>query len=290
MALLGRGAAAVSHPIPPGTPKAVAAARFGAELRRAIDARHTSIKALERTTGIDDNTIDSYLHGYNLPRTEKAAVLAETLRWPRLLSMIVEARTGACQRPGCVLTFRNDNGRPQLYCSTACQRQAQALRTASTRARQAGQTGDPRRRYQEVAQLRSAVRIGDERIAVLMEAVAAFCAGCEPQGVCHESACALRTASPLPLDEGHDSGHPETVAAARARLQAPAIRAKRSEAMRRVWADPEYHERTAAATREAIARRTPEQREAMVAKAKASYPPERRSEVSKRMHAARRAS
>lgn len=280
----------MSHPIPPGTPKAVAAARFGAELRTAIDSRRTSIKALERTTGIDDNTIDSYLRGHNLPRTEKAAVLAESLRWPRLLAMVIEARTGPCQRPGCPLTFRNDAGRPRKYCSAACQRQAEVLRMASTRARQAGQTGDGKRRYQEVAQLRSAVRIGDERLAVLAEAIARHCAACEPKGVCHESACALRAASPLPLDEGHDMGRPETVAAARKRVQSPEARAHRSAAMREVWADPEYHERTAAATRKAIARRTPEERQAIVAKSKASYPAERRSETSRRMHAARRAS
>lgn len=281
---------AVSHPIPPGTPKALVAARFGAELRRAIDARHTSIKALERITGIDDNTIDTYLHGLNLPRTEKAAVLAETLRWPRLLAMVVEARTGRCERPGCPLTFRNDAGLPRKYCSAACQAQAQALRTASTRARQAGQTGDAKRRYQEVAQLRSAVRIGDERLVVLMDAISRFCAACEPGGVCHESACALRSASPLPLDEGHDAGEPETVAVARKRVHSPTARAKRSAAMREVWADPEYHQRTAAATAAAIGRRTPEQKAEIVAKAKASYPAERRSAVSKRMHAARRAS
>lgn len=280
----------MSHPIPPGTPKAISAARFGAELRVAIDSRKTSIKALERTTGIDDNTIDSYLRGLNLPRTEKAAVLADTLRWPRLLSMVVEARTDRCQRTGCPLTFRNDTGRPRKYCSVACQRQAEAMRTAATRARQAGQTGDGKRRYQEVAQLRSAVRIGDERLLVLAEAIAAFCGECEPQGVCHEARCALRVASPLPLSEGHDSGHPETVAAARKRVHSPEARAKRSGSMRQVWADPEYHERTAAATAAAIARRTPEQRAEIVAKTKASYPAERRSETSRRVHAAKRAS
>ncbi len=280
----------MSHPIPAGTPKAVLAARFGAELRRAIAVRGTTIDALERATGISDSALDTYLRGHNLPRTEKAAILAEMLHLPLLLRMVVEARTGTCERPGCPLTFRNDTGRPRKYCSAACQRQAEAMRTASTRARQAGQTGDGKRRYQEVAQLRSAVRIGDERLAILSDAVARFCVGCEPEGVCHDRGCSLRAASPLPIEEGHAVGFAETEVEARKRAHAPEARAKRSVAMRKVWERPEHRERIAASSRAMHAGRSAERNAEIAAKAKASYPAERRSETSRRVHAARRAS
>ena len=182
-----------------GTPKAASAAAFGRELVKALAVRKIPGNEIHRATGIGRTALCNYRVGASLPRTEAAAAMALALEWPKLLEIVQRARTKACLR--CGTPFRNEGGNmgAKKYCTPACRETANAERDASKRARQAGQTGDARRRYQEVALLRSGIRIAQERAVDLAAAIADMCRDCEPQGTCRTPDCALRAFSPLPL-------------------------------------------------------------------------------------------
>jgi Helix-turn-helix domain len=278
----------VTYTIPPGTPKAVKAAAFGRELTKAMQARDIPMKEAARAAGIGRTAIEHYRTGAILPKTRTARALADVLDWPKLAEMADAARQFVCARPGCGRVYRHEGGGPRKYCSSACVTQAEAQRTASKRLRQAGQTDDGRTRAAAIAQLRSAARIADERAQVAETAIAAMCRSCEPAGLCRTPECALRAVSPLPLDSGRRPV-PRTLTAIRKEIaNRPEVIAKRVEGSNRRWARPGERQLQSDRTTAMHAARTPEEKEAIVAKSKAAYPAERRSVVRKRMHEARR--
>jgi len=191
----------VTFTLPPGSPQHASATAFGRELVRAYQTRGIPRSEIHRVTGIGRTALDNYRTGASLPRVEAAAQLAALLDWPRLRTIVAAARTRACAR--CGRPFTNDGGNmaAKRYCSTACREIANAERVASRRSRQAGRTDDSRRRYQALAQLRSGIRIAEERTAELRDAIAAMCASCEPEGVCRTADCPLRGFSPLPFEQ-----------------------------------------------------------------------------------------
>ena len=231
----------MTYTIPPGTPKAVTAAAFGRELVKAVKARGTSIKELERVTGVGHSSIDNYRRGLILPKVEVARALAATLSWPRLAEMIVSARTFVCARAGCGRTFRNDTGAPRRFCSDDCVRIKNKLLSTARANRQVGQSGSwsPSAAV-AVRTARSGLRIADERAGLLSDAIAAMCAGCEPEGVCRTADCPLRSFSPLPL-EAHREGVPRTISDIRRGSFTPARRAAITAGLTRRWADPAEH-------------------------------------------------
>lgn len=266
----------MTHVIPAGTPKARQAADFGRELVKALAARNVSLNELARVTGIGHTAIDHYRSGRTLPRTAPAQAIAETLRWPKLAEIVVAARTLTCARTCCARTFRNETGAARRrYCSVGCQQLAVKLRATATENRRAGQRGEwSSTDSAAVRQARAAVKIADERVLVLSDAIAAMCRGCEPEGLCQTADCPLRPHSPLPLAT-HEIGDARTIAQARAESWTPERSARQTELLNRRWADPEarrrqgeqtrerladpeYRERHSEAVRAGIARRTPE--------------------------------
>jgi len=226
--------------IPPGAPKAASAAAFGRELVKALEVRKVPRNELWRATGIGRTALDNYRVGASLPLTEAAATLAVALDWPPLLEIVRAARERRCAR--CRAPFRNEGGNmgAKRYCSPACRIIAENERLASKRARQASQTGDGKRRYQEVARLRSGIRIATEQATEARGAIATMCASCEPQGLCRTADCPLRAFSPLPMAT-HRSVTPATrtlaIARRSARRWTPAARAAQSEKTRRLHAE-----------------------------------------------------
>lgn len=152
------------------------AERFGRELAEAMRTRGVGRRTLSAATGISQSSILNYRAGTNLPRHETAIALADSLGWPKLEDLSQEARTGRCVVDG--RSFLNEGGAPKIYCSTGCQDVAQKMK------------GDTPRRV-------LAVRF-ERRLAVIQQAVEAFCRSCQPGGYCKDSACELRGVSPLP--------------------------------------------------------------------------------------------
>ncbi|MHB8398406.1 MAG: helix-turn-helix domain-containing protein [Candidatus Limnocylindrales bacterium] len=232
----------MSHPIAPGTPKAVKAAAFGRELVKACAARNVPLNELSRATGVSHSSLDNYRRGLILPKVEVGRVLAETLGWPRLAAMIVAARTFECGRAGCSRTFRNDTGAPRRYCSNDCQRIAEKVRAATRNARRAGQTDERRYRNASIATLRSGLRIADERNTLVVGAIDAMCRDCEPEGICQTDGCPLRPFSPLPLAV-HRAGIARTGSAIRSASWTPARREGHVARLNERWADPAEREK-----------------------------------------------
>lgn len=279
----------MTYTIPPDSPKALRARAFGDELVRALRARDIPLTGVAQAIGIGHTAIDHYRAGSLLPKTATALALAEVLDWPRLGEIVVAARTFVCDRPGCRRRYVHEGGSRRRYCTPSCRTQAAVQRVASRRLRQAGQTDDGRHRAAAVARLRSAARIADERARVAEAAIAAMCRDCEPQGLCRQADCSLRALSPLPLREGSE-GEPRTMAAIRVEINRRAAPARR-EAMVRRHAEPGFSERLAAASREARAAWTPEQRAAFgrrISEGLRSRPPEVQAEHHRRSGETRR--
>jgi hypothetical protein len=296
----------VTIQLAPDSPRRVAASRFGAELRRAMLVRKVGQHRLAEAVGCGSSAIAVWKAGDNLPRTDTAQRLADALRWPRLIAIAREGRTGACVR--CGGAFVNEGGFPKRFCSAECRdvdvqlRQpppgralADALRVELERVK--GTTDSVRRKPLAAAldqyarsDSKRVVRVdrSERRLHVAQAAVAAFCGACEPSGVCRTPECELRPVSPLPL-----ALEPDKIGrGVRERLDphTPHWLEKVRAANEERWARPGERERASAQSLAMHARRTPEERKAVIAKAKAAYPAERRSATSKRMHAARRAS
>lgn len=253
----------MTYVIPPGTPKAAKAQAFGRELGLACRARGVTLNELARSIGIGHTALDHYRTGSVLPKTATARAMAAALTWPRLATLIEQARTFVCDRPGCSRTYRNEGGGPRRYCTPTCVRLAQEQRLASTRLRQAGQTGDRRSSGAAIKRLRSAARIADERALMAEQAIAAMCRECEPDGLCRTEDCPLRSLSPLPLRVG-DIGHPRTDSEVRSASWTPARRERFTAALERRWASPSERVDQATRTRSWHASLAPEAREAWI--------------------------
>lgn len=165
---------------PPGQPgrRRAAAARFGAELRRAMLRRGMTGVTLSRMTGITAPDISEARHGRGLPSLARAGLLADALDWPGLVELMVELRTSACAICGAPFVDPSSTLK-QRYCSDACADTAQSRRGRGSRS--------------------DAGIVERHRLRDHQQAVAAYCAGCEPQGLCRDAACPLRPVSPLPL-------------------------------------------------------------------------------------------
>lgn len=215
-------------PISPGSARAAVARRFGAELDRAMRTRKVGRRTLAKATGNGESTIVHWRSGQGMPRLENAERLAESLGWERLAIIARSSRVGECAT--CGKAFVNEGGGPKLYCSPQCRKVKAKMRL-----------GTPVRERAVVAER----RLQDHRAAV-----EAMCMSCEPEGMCHQDDCPLRTVSPLPLMVDHRRevrvarpapgpyGTPEN--AARTRAAGAAATAER-------WARPGERERQTAA-------------------------------------------
>lgn len=279
----------MTYTIPPDSPKAVQAAEFGRELVKACRARSVPLKELERAAGVGHTCLDNYRRGLILPRTETAYVLAAALDWPQLRVLVDRFRTATCGRSGCERRFRNDGGSRKRYCSYECQQIARARRQASQRARRAGQTGDGRSRAAQIARLHSAVKIADEKVAVLSSAIGAMCLECEPEAICRQAECPLRPFSPLPLELHAGTGQPRTIATIRSGSWSPERRATFRAHLEERWSDPLERIAQGDRARSWFSSLSPEEREAWKAKQRASRSLSDRSQAAKRGWATRRA-
>lgn len=164
-------------PLSPESPRRAVAREFGQQLRVAMAFRGLKRQTLARLTGVSRTSIALYLQGNNMPRLETSERLAEALDWPGLAELMARSRTYRCLV--CPRVFVNDGMGPRRYCSDSCRDVAQKLRV-----------GTPTRQRADRAERALHLHAG---------AVAAFCASCEPAGLCRTPECELRAVSPLPL-------------------------------------------------------------------------------------------
>ena len=207
-------------PLSPGSSRGIAAARFGAELAKAMRARKVGQIRLAEAAGCARSAIPAWRSGRNLPRVGTAAKLAEVLEWPKLTEIARSGRTLTCAR--CGRPFVNNGGGPARYCSPDCRNVDQQLRRPISGAELAAAVRSELERKAGVkggipkAPLVAALdhyarreRGRTQRVDRLADQVAGYrfvidemCHSCEPEGVCRTASCPLRPVSPLALQHG----------------------------------------------------------------------------------------
>lgn len=257
----------MSYLLADDSPKRQAAMRFGAELRRALESRELGVKQLEKAIGTKSHTqLHWYLNGRNLPRLRQATVLAEALAWPALADIIREARTKVCARDGRAFV---DEGGPgnKRFCSARCREAAGRDRARlhhmqsneaagyqanepdrvlvarleqelervrpGTRALSRREVRDALAQYRRAAP-QGRVRQMEGQLEAHLTAVEAMCRSCEPEGLCRNEECPLRSVSPLPYVPMRDVGLAEK---ALGRWAQPGARDEAARAKRAWWED-----------------------------------------------------
>lgn len=155
---------------------------FASVLVAAMHRHGSSIAETARLVGVDKCSIRNWRYGHSRPLHELAVRLADVLDTPGLAEISVAIRSKRCAL--CGTCFLDSSKRVQrLYCGAMCMRSAHSSRQ---REREHGRREDHSRLLRN-------------RLDVLQDAVDAFCRSCEPEGLCRDAACPLRSASPLPL-------------------------------------------------------------------------------------------
>lgn len=153
---------------------------FSDELRAAMAARGMTGKELARLTGRSNHQIYDIRTEDGAPSLEFAVAMAEALDWDRLAELARDLWRRTC--PECSTVFYINKGH-QTYCSERCS-------TGAKNRRRAGR----RERVRDKRLLKA-----HNLIVQYRESVAAYCRGCEPDGICREAECPLRSVSPLPF-------------------------------------------------------------------------------------------
>lgn len=155
---------------------------FSADLRRAMTAKGLTQTALARAVGYGATNLHKALAGERIPAPDVVAALAEVLERPGLVGLAVAAMTGRCAL--CEAPFVRHHRKPNTrYCGRLCQRAAAARQ----------------QRDWHRSKTLTETRMVRQRLDQHQLAVLAFCRDCEPDGVCRDAGCRLRSVSPLRL-------------------------------------------------------------------------------------------
>jgi len=141
--------------------------RISSAIRRGMEARGMNRMQLAAAIGVTPTMAGFWLQGRYLPALERASQMADLFDSPSILFLTRQAQVGTCRV--CLTPFQRVNGvrrTRRSYCSVRC-----------------------RNDYHK------GVRSRDKHPAEL--AVAEFCRGCEPEGICRTEDCALRAFSPF---------------------------------------------------------------------------------------------
>lgn len=139
---------------------------YGDLMKKRMAERGYTQTRLAAQLGVNQRTVSFWCRGVSLPTIERAGEIADVLLDARLLKMAVEMKTGTCP---CGRPFSKGLTR-RAYCSTACQRNAHLKN---------GKKADPKQ-----------------------DAIDLMCRTCEPEGVCRDARCPLRSFSPMPFSTG----------------------------------------------------------------------------------------
>lgn len=211
---------------------------LGAKMQKLLADHHMPITEFARRIGSNYSVVNKWITGSSLPRLEMADAISDALGDPKLTHYIQRAWTYKCDV--CKMEFVRAEFRNQrIYCSPQCRRVARKVSNYSGGSK-------PKRSPLEAEALLARI------------AVSAFCNACTGNdGVCRVSDCELRPVSPLPLFDMQQMR--------REQLRNDLVKydsKKRSEAAKRIWADPAYRQRQSEIQRKARKSWTPERRKA----------------------------
>lgn len=150
-----------------------------AALRKSIDDYPGTQRQLAAALGVNECTVSEWRNGKRYPDLQRAAALAEILG-DHLGTVVRAYYERTCELCGRV-TYQGRSGSPKVYCSRRCKALAFYRRERAKGTMQAYRDRNDLQAHQL--------------------AVAAYCRGCEPDGVCRTITCPLRGVSPYPYYE-----------------------------------------------------------------------------------------
>lgn len=136
-------------------------------IQKRLEQRGLRRRHLADAVGVTPTMAGFWLQGRYLPALDKASAIADFLVAPEILFLTRQATIGTCRV--CLAPFQRVTGERRtrrVYCSLACQRD-----------------------------YHKGVRAKSKHPAEL--AIADYCGGCEPEGICRTADCPLRAFSPL---------------------------------------------------------------------------------------------
>lgn len=247
-------------PLAPDSPRRLAAARFGAELRKAMTERGIGSKTLGPQCHVSPSGISQYRLGVNLPTIEVATRLAQALEWPALIALAKNGRQSACRV--CGRTLHTEGGRPRLYCSPECawvatkkaagekspgvelaeavEAELQRVRDWGGAVKRTALTDAVGRFHADAAKGRRVFDLADKKSRDRQAAIDTMCQDCEPDGMCQTPECPLRAFSPLPLSKRHlsvDAAQPAEGAWGPSHRESQLVAIREANARR--WTDEE---------------------------------------------------
>lgn len=153
--------------------------RFAYELREAVSKRGVLLQDLADEVEISRSAMSKLYNGHTVPRYHTAERLAQVLEWPNLIGGINKIRGVRCET--CNRETVSLGTRPRKYCSARCAGTARSKRLSAGK-------------YENSFLHRL-------RLEEYQEAIAAFCKGCEPEGICRDNTCPIQAGgiSPLPF-------------------------------------------------------------------------------------------
>lgn len=161
----------------------------GRLIKRKRKALGYTQKYVAELMGVSSRCIYMYEFQHSSINVENAASLANILDAPELMDIVRRHREKSCVI--CYKTFLDASSHwRKLTCSTRC------FRTWKQRKQRLD--GDV---YRERGLMRTQGRlmVAEGRLREKDAAIAAFCRACEPELVCRNAGCQLRSESPLPL-------------------------------------------------------------------------------------------
>ena len=147
---------------------------FAAALAAAMTARGLNNIKLAARAGVSEHTVSRARQPRHKVAYQVALLLAEVLDTPELARISARERRARC--PVCRNWFVKIANYRQAACSVKCREYRRRKRNS-----------------------RRDLHSAKKDLLALRGAIAAFCRGCEPGGLCRDAACEMRPESPLPL-------------------------------------------------------------------------------------------
>lgn len=151
---------------------------FSTELRRSLDRNGLTAATLAQQLSLSYHRVHHWVTGRSMPSLQTVAFIANHLSDDELSRAGIAVHNRECKNCGEIYTANSPQGSSKL-CGRRCQRQNERVRQKSGRSMVKRNPDSYENKY---------------RLAV-----ANFCGGCEPGGICHNGSCDLRPVSPLPL-------------------------------------------------------------------------------------------
>lgn len=161
----------------------------GRLIKRKRKARGMTQKHVAELLGVTPRAIYMYEFQRSSITVENAANLANILDAPELMEIVRRHREKSCAI--CYKTFMDASSHwGKLTCSMRCFRvwKQRKQRLENDVYRERG-----------LMRTQGKLRIAETRLREKDAAIAAFCRSCEPELVCRNGGCQLRSESPLPL-------------------------------------------------------------------------------------------